>query len=54
MQRKRSALVHLEADAEMQKYEIEQDADSDKVSRRSLNLVQRKTTAPLTKIRSLT
>ena len=36
--------MHLEADAEMQKYEIEQDADSDKVSRRSLNLVQRNST----------
>ena len=32
-----SALVHLEADAEMQKYEVE----GEDVSKRSLNLVQR-------------
>lgn len=34
--------MHLEADAEMQRYEVESEhADSDKVSKRSLNLVQR-------------
>jgi exopolysaccharide biosynthesis protein len=42
--------VHLEADAEMQKYEIESDADSDKISKRSLNLVQRMNTSSCTSV----